>query len=215
LKFRHGLIALSLTAAALITPSVANAQTSDIAPAASGVTDDSSSIFANLPSLTPGDLAAMSAAEVYAAKTRVTHDEPMRHLGATEPTPKSESLMSPSATVGCVFVSDGDDVHTSVADGVNYASGHGWWVNGTCPSSWRADVTVWLEEKLGGGWYPQGSKTKPDLAPGGERGNRATRKTACLNFNSHKWRSVVAVDLVGHPEVAPAAYTPVWTLACY
>lgn len=214
MSFRQGLIAVLFTASTLLVPSLANAQTADPTTAGTGSAIGISAALAQLPSLSPVDVKSLSTAEVYAAKTRVSHDQFMKQIGATEPGSGSDSAVS-AAAIPCIFASDGDDVHTSVYSGVNYASGHGWWLNGTCPSSWRADVTVWLEEKLGGSWYPQGSTTGTNKAPGSGSVNRVTGKTACLNFNSYKWRSVIVVDLVGHPEYIPAAYTPIWTLACY
>ena len=117
----------------------------------------------------------------------------------------------------CVFAATGDDVHTSVDKGVNYASGHGYWLNVNCPSNYRADITIWLEEKLGGTWYPQGDPAYgANKAPGDSgRGNRVTAKDACVNFDSHQWRSVIAADIVREPDSVPEATTKTWTLACY
>jgi len=152
-----------------------------------------------------------SPGEIYAQKTRITHDEFVHQLEARE---SKEKTALP--TEGCWFASDGDDVHTSVYSGVNYASGHGWWINYDCPSGTRANVTIWLEEKLSGTWYVQGNAGYgANRLPGSSSTQRVTAKMACVNFSSHEWRSQVSADLVGRADTTPLATTPTWTLACY
>ena len=160
------------------------------------------------------DYSTMTPDEIYAAKTRVTHEELVAQLQSAQQDATGSGGVTTSAL--CSFAANGDDVHTSVYSGVNYASGHGWWINVNCPSTYRANVTVWLEEKLGGTWYPQGDPGYgANRLPGKGSATRVTAKMACVDFSSHVWRSVVAADIVGHSDTAPTAVTPAWTLACY
>lgn len=193
------LLSITLGAGALLAPASADAaQSGAEAPGAA-------------PSAT-SDFSSMTPEEIYAAKTRVTHEELMKQLGVSESTTAAPTTL---ASV-CAFAADGDDVHTSTYSGVLYASGHGYWWNYTCPSDWRANVTIFLEENLGGSWYPQGdSATGYNRLPGSGSTQRVTAKMRCINTTSHQWRSIIVVDIVGHADTAPAATTPTRTLSCY
>lgn len=154
-------------------------------------------------------------AEIYAAKTSISHDEFMRKLGATDAVSTTRGSLV-AAAAACTFASDGDYVHVSTYDGIRYASGHGYWWNLTCPSSYRADVTIWLEEKLNGTWYFQGSAvTGKNRAPGSGSTQRVNNKVKCVNSSSHQWWSIILADIVGHADSAPLAYTVDKTLPCY
>jgi hypothetical protein len=116
----------------------------------------------------------------------------------------------------CAFAANGDYVHRSTYDGVMFASGHGWWENYTCPETYRANVTIYLEEKLGSHWYVQGNAgTKNNTFPGSGSVNRANAKVECVNTESHDWRSQVSATIVGHADSAPVATTPINTINCY
>ena len=161
------------------------------------------------------DLDSRTDAEIYAAKTAISHDQIMRKLGASDAVSTTRgSVVAPAAA--CTFASDGDYVHVSTYDGIRYASGHGYWWNLTCPSGYRADVTIWLEEKLNGTWYFQGSAvTGKNRAPGSGSTQRVNNKVKCVNSSSHQWRSIILADIVGHADSAPLAYTVDRTLSCY
>lgn len=189
---RNALIVIALAVIATLTSPIANAATEP----------------------TPTDFTSMTPKEVYAAKTAVTHDEMMAKMGASGP-PVS-GLTASTTGSGCYFASDGDYVHRSTYSGVLYASGHGYWWNVNCPASYRANVTIWLEEKLGTSWYPQGnSVTGYNRAPGSGSTQRVNAKMKCVNTTTHKWRSIVVADIVGHADTSPAAYTAARSLACY
>lgn len=192
---RRAILSLGLLATALTAPAAA-----------------SNAVESPVPG-TPAGGATTSFEETYAAKTAVTHDEFMRLIGARE----ADAADQPVTAAGvCGFAADGDYVHTSTYSGILYASGHGYWWNYTCPSSYRANVTIWLEEKLGTTWYPQGdSVTGFNRAPGSGSTQRVNAKIRCVNSTSHQWRSYVVVDIVGHSDTAPAATTAARTIACY
>lgn len=130
------------------------------------------------------------------------------------PAPAKGSAALPNAV--CEFASDGDYVHASTYSGITYASGHGWWDNYNCPSSYRADVTIYLEENLGGSWYPQGNAgTANGVAPGSGSSQRATAKMQCVNSTPHYWRSSISATIVGEANSAPLATTKAQLLNCY
>lgn len=156
------------------------------------------------------DFDSMTPAEIYQAKTAVTHEELLKQLGVSE----ADSSPSRATAAGfwCTFASDGDYVH--VTD--NYASGHGWWLNVNCPSTYRADVTIWLEENLNGTWYLQGNAvTGFNRLPGSGSTVRVTNKLKCVNSSTHRWRSIIKADIVGQTDTNPLAYTLDHPLACY
>lgn len=116
----------------------------------------------------------------------------------------------------CAYESDGDWVHVSTYGGIAYASGHGWWDNVDCPSYYTADVTITLEEKLGGTWYPQGdSVTAYNVYAGGGSGNRATAKIECVNATPHYWRSQISATINQAPSTSPLATTQARYINCY
>lgn len=210
------IVAISATPLLISTPAEA-ASGSAISPlettgsSLANATEDESATPAVLPSDTP-DFSSMTPDEIYAAKTRVTHEQLMEQVGAVE----SATATPLAAASGCVFAADGDHVHVSTYDGIRYASGHGYWLNVDCPSSYRATVTIWLEEKLGTGWYPQGdAQTKTGRKPGTGSAARVNAKMKCVNKTSHKWRSVVVADIDGHANTAPSAITAAQSLSCY
>lgn len=126
--------------------------------------------------------------------------------------PTTTSSPKNPASAGCFFAADGDHVHRSGG----YASGHGFWRNYTCPRGTRANVKVWLLEKLGGTWYVQGNPGYgASRLPGSGSAQRVTAKMRCVNSSSHQWRSMISVDLVGRRDTSPVASTPVRTIACY
>lgn len=157
---------------------------------------------------------SMTPTEIYAAKTAVSHEDLLKQLGLTE-----DDVATPSAVAaasGCFFASDGDHVHRSTYSGINYASGHGWWLNINCPSGTRANVTIWLQENLNGTWYLQGNKvTGTNRLPGSSSTQRVNAKLKCVNSTTHEWRSLILADLVGRTDAAPLAYTTAQSLACY
>lgn len=194
--FRIVLITIALGVAAALALPTANAATEPT------------------PAPAPAAFTSATPEEIYAAKTAVTHDEMMAQVGASEPSTAKGTTAA--AASGCVFASDGDYVHVSTYSGVRYASGHGYWWNVTCPSSYRANVTIWLEEKLGTSWYPQGNTaTGYNRLPGSGSTQRVNAKMKCVNSTTHQWRSIVVADIVGHADTAPAAYTSARSLACY
>jgi len=95
----------------------------------------------------------------------------------------------------CVFTTGGDYVHISST--AFEASGHGWWINGDCKTSY-AVVTVQLQEYYSdGSWRSKGTVGQATVRSGGGSGNRATGRAGCSNSSLTSWRSVVDVDLVG------------------
>lgn len=158
-----------------------------------------------------------TAEETYAEKTQVTHEEMMERVGAGEQSVVPlQDVSLQIGTPACTFFANGDDVHVSTYSGIRYASGHGWWKNNTCPAGTRATVTVWLEEKLGGVWYPQGDAAeKSGRLPGSGSSQRVNAKMKCVNNTPHFWRSIIVVDLDGRRDTTPAAYTSPQSLNCY
>lgn len=123
-----------------------------------------------------------------------------------------ESAGSPANTqaLPCRFYTKGDLVHKSGSQ----ASGHGWWLKGSCNAN-RAVVTVQLQEYYSdGSWRNKGTKGKKTVGPGGGRGKRATGRAACSNSRLTGWRSVVDVDLVGVRDSPNKLYTRLQNIYC-
>lgn len=199
-RLRMMVLSIVLATSTCLVPASARAEAID----PSGIAEPSAS----------SSFASMTPEQIYAAKTAVTHDQFMKQLGVSEPTASSSAAVSAAGV--CAFASDGDYVHRSKYSGVWYASGHGYWWNYTCPSSYRANVTIWLEEKLGSTWYLQGSPvTGYNRAPGSGSSQRVNNKLACVNTSKHQWRSIIRADIVGHADTSPLAYTAAQPLDCY
>ncbi|GLX41649.1 hypothetical protein [Streptomyces lavendulae] len=112
----------------------------------------------------------------------------------------------------CVFETRGDYVH--VSSSAFEASGHGWWVNGNCPTT-TAVVTVQLQEYYSDGvWRNVGSKGKSTVRSGGGSQGRATGRGPCKSSAVTSWRSVVDVDLVGLSDSPEKLVTAGRDLAC-
>ncbi|GLV87227.1 hypothetical protein Slala03_69160 [Streptomyces lavendulae subsp. lavendulae] len=112
----------------------------------------------------------------------------------------------------CVFETRGDYVH--VSSSAFEASGHGWWVNGNCPTT-TAVVTVQLQEYYSDGvWRNVGGKGKSTVRSGGGSQGRATGRGPCKSSAVTSWRSVVDVDLVGLSDSPEKLVTAGRDLAC-
>ncbi|MFB0631737.1 hypothetical protein [Streptomyces sp. AB3(2024)] len=112
----------------------------------------------------------------------------------------------------CVFETRGDYVH--VSSSAFEASGHGWWVNGDCPTT-TAVVTVQLQEYYSDGvWRNVGSKGRSTVRSGGGSQGRATGRGPCKSGAVTSWRSVVDVDLVGLSDSPEKLVTAGRDLAC-
>ncbi|MEN2417025.1 hypothetical protein AABB02_02850 [Streptomyces rimosus] len=112
----------------------------------------------------------------------------------------------------CTFTTRGDYVH--VSSSAFEASGHGWWVNGNCPTS-TAVVTVELQEYYSdGSWRTKGTVGQATVRSGGGAGNRATGRAGCNNSSLTGWRSVVDVDLVGVADDPGKLITPARNINC-
>ncbi|MFD7664963.1 hypothetical protein [Streptomyces sp. NPDC059788] len=112
----------------------------------------------------------------------------------------------------CTFKTRGDYVH--VSSSAFEASGHGWWVNGNCPTS-TAVVTVELQEYYNDGrWRTKGTVGQATVRSGGGAGNRATGRAGCDNNTLTGWRSVVDVDLVGVADTPEKLITPARNINC-
>lgn len=97
---------------------------------------------------------------------------------------------------GCYFDQAGDRVHISSTTTPREASGHGYWINGNCPTT-TATVTVQLQELYSdGSWRNNGTKGKLTVVSGGGRGARATGRAGCTTNSLTGWRSIIDVDLV-------------------
>jgi hypothetical protein len=134
--------------------------------------------------------------------------------------PGSVAVSSPAATTlspataadVCTFYTRGDYVHVSST--AFEASGHGWWVNGNCPTTY-AVVTVQLQEYYSdGSWRNQGSPSQATVRSGGGSSDRVTGRAGCSNSNLTGWRSVIDVDLVGLADDPGKLYTPSQNIDC-
>ncbi|MER7513427.1 hypothetical protein ACIP46_37735 [Streptomyces lavendulae] len=124
----------------------------------------------------------------------------------------AEEVQERSAAEVCVFETRGDYVH--VSSSAFEASGHGWWVNGNCPTT-TAVVTVQLQEYYSDGvWRNVGSKGKSTVRSGGGSQGRATGRGPCKSSAVTSWRSVVDVDLVGLSDSPEKLVTAGRDLAC-
>lgn len=131
-------------------------------------------------------------------------------LGSETTSPTSE--IEPRAL--CKFYTQADYVHVSSTPPAQ-ASGHGWWMNSTCPAGTTAIVTVQLQKRnVLGIWVNVGTKGTATVAPGGGAGKRATGRYTCKDSTKHQFRSIVDVDLVGLNDTPETATTPEQTLAC-
>jgi hypothetical protein len=112
----------------------------------------------------------------------------------------------------CNFYTNGDYVHISST--AFEASGHGWWTNVDCNTSY-ADVTVQLQEYYSdGSWRNKGIVGRARVRSGGGAGNRATGRAGCESGAVTGWRSVVDVDLVGLADDPGKLYTPGQNIGC-
>lgn len=135
------------------------------------------------------------------------------------PTVVPAGVASPDATAGtsatgsgCYFDHAGDYVH--ISSSAFEASGHGWWVNGNCPTS-TAVVTVQLQEYYSdGSWRNVGTVGKATVTSGGGAGNRATGRAGCITNGYTSWRSVIDVDLVGLSDDSSKLTTSYQNLYC-
>lgn len=117
-----------------------------------------------------------------------------------------------SAAAVCLFKTVGDYVH--VSSSAFEASGHGWWVNGDCPTA-SAVVTVQLQQYYSDGkWRNVGTKGKETVRSGGGAGHRATGRAGCNSSAVTGWRSVVDVDLVGLADDPGKLTTPTRNINC-
>lgn len=114
-----------------------------------------------------------------------------------------------SIAATCQFETWGDNVHISGSD----VSGHGWWVNISCPN-YRAYVRIWVEEYYSdGSWRSKGFGSKT-VWPGGGSANRANARATCQGSTVVSWRSRVDVDVLGIEDDAIQHITPVQNLPC-
>lgn len=131
--------------------------------------------------------------------------------GSTSATPETSSDAAAAAAL-CFFTTNGDYVH--VSSSAFEASGHGWWVNGDCPTS-TAVVTVQLQEYYSDGtWRNKGTVGRSTVRSGGGAGNRATGRAGCNTSAVVGWRSVVDVDLVGVADSPDKLITPARNIPC-
>jgi hypothetical protein len=129
----------------------------------------------------------------------------------------ASELVTNAATVhpdgAGVFQTLGDNVHISSTP-PKTASAHGGWrkISG---SGTKAKVTVWLQMKSSkhGKWHTvaKGQKT---VKSGGGSGRRATARKVCHSSQTHLWRSVVDVDLIGIPDSPEKLYTKTVSKHC-
>lgn len=132
--------------------------------------------------------------------------------------PADENRSDEAAAQDCTFFSHGDYLHISTSSGPRAASGHGWWTEGTCPPTWRADVWIQLQVRRGdtGEWVDVGDRGEASaLPPGSGRGNRVTGRVECQGTANIEWRSIVDVDIVGVPDSSERLNTPARTLSCW
>ena len=139
--------------------------------------------------------------------------------GASSETEMSTLLLGPrdssgdesAAAVTCNnFETHGDRVHPSGGD----VSGHGWWVNISCPAS-QAVVTIRLQAFYTDGvWRYVGSTGRKTVYSGGGSANWANARARCTSFAYNGYRSLVDVDLVGVNDAADVGITPEVNLPC-
>jgi hypothetical protein len=110
----------------------------------------------------------------------------------------------------CVYVVNGDYVHVTK----NEASGHGWWLKGTCPRSTRANVRIELVENLYGHEYLVASGELRGVPAWDARGKKANARSQCVRHDETKWHSLIHVDLVGRIEPPMGTYTRTRPLPC-
>lgn len=123
--------------------------------------------------------------------------------------PESIALISDALGLGIDRIEQ-----THVSSTAFEASGHGWWVNGNCPTS-TAVVTVQLQEYYSdGSWRNKGVVGRSTVRSGGGAGNRATGRAGCNNSSVVSWRSVIDVDLVGVADSPEKLTTPTRNIAC-
>jgi hypothetical protein len=109
-----------------------------------------------------------------------------------------------TSSIVCSFRIEGDYVH--ISSSAFEASGHGWWINGNCNTTF-AVVTVQLQQYYSdGSWRNVGTVGTATVRSGGGAGNRATGRAVCNNNSVTGWRSVIDVDLVGILD-SPRKYT--------
>jgi hypothetical protein len=86
----------------------------------------------------------------------------------------------------------GDNVHVTAGD----ASGHGWWLQGSC-SNVKTPVTISLFEYFSDGtWRQKGTEGYANVYPGGGSANRANARATCASLTPGiSWKSVVNVSI--------------------
>lgn len=100
---------------------------------------------------------------------------------------------APAATAAsCEPTARGDNVHVTAGD----ASGHGWWLQGTC-SNVKTPVTVSLLEHFSDNtWRQVGTEGYKNVYPGGGSANRANARATCANTTPNiAWQAVVNVSI--------------------
>jgi len=108
----------------------------------------------------------------------------------------------------CTPEPQGDNVHASGGD----ASGHGWWLEGSCTAPY-ATVTVQLYEEVNGTWEEKAS-ADGSLPSGGGSGNRITARAVCASSTATNWRSYVSAVVYGEQYGSAQIETPVVSIAC-
>lgn len=110
------------------------------------------------------------------------------------------------------FLTYGDYIHISSTP-PRAASAHGWWLRIDNEAA-LALVRVQLQIKRAGLWLDVGPPGSKVVMSGGGSANRASARVPCVGFDTHEWRSVVDVDLVGYLDSADRHVTPARLLPC-
>lgn len=114
----------------------------------------------------------------------------------------------PQDQVPCSPQAKGDNVHTSSGD----ASGHGWWLEGTCSEPYgTVDVQLW--EKVGSTWEEK-ANSEGSIPSGGGSPARVTARAVCASDESTYWRSAVAVVVSGLEYGSDDTATPAVEIPC-
>ncbi len=155
------------------------------------------------------------AASVDPAPTAVPAPFPGGNEAGTDATLSTDGSPETSASApGCYFDNAGSYVHVSSTPTPREASGHGWWVNGNCPTT-KATVTVQLQEFYSdGSWRNNGTKGKATVVSGGGSGNWAIGRAGCTTTGITGWRSVIDVDLVNLSDDNSVLITSAQNIAC-
>jgi hypothetical protein len=127
---------------------------------------------------------------------------PNSAAGAVPLTSVIGGRMDPDA---CFPAAEGDNVHLSGG----YASGHGWWAQGTCQNV-KATVTVILYEYFSDGLWHYQATGSAFVYPGGGSGNRATVRQFCEGVALAGWRTYISVAI----GAGDSTYTPNQNLNC-